>query len=226
MSERDSFMHAICAEPADDTARLVFADWLEENGHPARAGYIRHQVLHPLDEKPNHGNNGEPLPVLFQSEPTVTRITGMLTHDIRGYPHEVGRWYRRGFVYRVALPLYTFLVHARELFANHPITEVAICDRTPWLIPGRRQWAWHNREFPLNARADITHCTNEGDLLPPAIFNRLGNHEPRAEAILRIVKYYRTKGDAVWALSRALVDHGREAAGLRPLWSLSPVGVS
>lgn len=41
MSERAAFMAAICQTPADDTARLVFADWLEENGEPERAEFIR-----------------------------------------------------------------------------------------------------------------------------------------------------------------------------------------
>src|SRR5262245_51518143 len=43
MSERDAFLRAITTEPADDTARLVFADWLEEHGEPERAELIRVQ---------------------------------------------------------------------------------------------------------------------------------------------------------------------------------------
>jgi uncharacterized protein (TIGR02996 family) len=36
-----SFMAAVCADPHDNTPRLVFADWLEENGEPERAELIR-----------------------------------------------------------------------------------------------------------------------------------------------------------------------------------------
>jgi uncharacterized protein (TIGR02996 family) len=32
MSDEAAFLHAICADPADDTARLVFADFLQEQG--------------------------------------------------------------------------------------------------------------------------------------------------------------------------------------------------
>jgi uncharacterized protein (TIGR02996 family) len=42
-----AFWKAICAEPDDDTPRLVFADWLDEQGDPAseaRAEFIRAQV--------------------------------------------------------------------------------------------------------------------------------------------------------------------------------------
>ena len=57
MSDR-AFLRAIVSEPADDTARLVYADWLEETGEPvqvARAEFIRTQIqahtLHPNDPR-------------------------------------------------------------------------------------------------------------------------------------------------------------------------------
>src|SRR6266542_2185481 len=40
MSEEDAFVAAILAAPHDDTARLVFADWLEDHSDP-RAGCLR-----------------------------------------------------------------------------------------------------------------------------------------------------------------------------------------
>jgi uncharacterized protein (TIGR02996 family) len=43
MTTRDALLAAIRADPADDTVRLVFADWLEENGEPDRAEFIRLQ---------------------------------------------------------------------------------------------------------------------------------------------------------------------------------------
>src|SRR5262249_10178667 len=44
MSERDGFLRAIAANPADDTVRLAFADWLEEHGDPDRAQLIPVQI--------------------------------------------------------------------------------------------------------------------------------------------------------------------------------------
>lgn len=41
MSEKDEFIRKICEDPADDTARLVFADYLDEAGDGARAEFIR-----------------------------------------------------------------------------------------------------------------------------------------------------------------------------------------
>ncbi|MBY0230983.1 MAG: TIGR02996 domain-containing protein, partial [Gemmataceae bacterium] len=39
----DAFLEAILADPHDDAHRLVYADWLEENGDEARARFIRLQ---------------------------------------------------------------------------------------------------------------------------------------------------------------------------------------
>jgi uncharacterized protein (TIGR02996 family) len=47
MSEEDSLLAAICAEPREDTPRLVFADWLSEQGGPVNVAWatlIRSQV--------------------------------------------------------------------------------------------------------------------------------------------------------------------------------------
>ena len=45
MSERDAMLAAIIANPADDLPRLVYADWLDENGESERAEFIRIQIM-------------------------------------------------------------------------------------------------------------------------------------------------------------------------------------
>lgn len=44
MTDEEALLAAILAEPKDDTPRLVYADWLEENDQPERAEFIRVQV--------------------------------------------------------------------------------------------------------------------------------------------------------------------------------------
>jgi uncharacterized protein (TIGR02996 family) len=44
MDMHAAFMEDIIANPEDDTPRLVYADWLEENGDPKRAEFIRVQI--------------------------------------------------------------------------------------------------------------------------------------------------------------------------------------
>jgi uncharacterized protein (TIGR02996 family) len=44
MSDHDALLRAICESPADDLPRLVYADWLEDNGQAERAQFIRTEV--------------------------------------------------------------------------------------------------------------------------------------------------------------------------------------
>jgi uncharacterized protein (TIGR02996 family) len=44
MSDGPALLEAIQREPDDDTLRLVYSDWLEENGDPERAEFIRVQI--------------------------------------------------------------------------------------------------------------------------------------------------------------------------------------
>jgi uncharacterized protein (TIGR02996 family) len=61
MSDELALLTAIIANPDEDTPRLMFADWLQENGQPERAEFIRVQIeiarlperhLKPKDERP------------------------------------------------------------------------------------------------------------------------------------------------------------------------------
>src|ERR1051325_2765416 len=44
MDTQEAFMKAIIDQPDDDAVRLVYADWLDENGQPERAEFIRVQI--------------------------------------------------------------------------------------------------------------------------------------------------------------------------------------
>src|SRR5262245_31911453 len=44
MSDRAALFQAVLDSPGDDAPRLVFADWLDENGEPERAEVIRLQI--------------------------------------------------------------------------------------------------------------------------------------------------------------------------------------
>jgi uncharacterized protein (TIGR02996 family) len=44
MTDHDALLRAICEHPDDDTPRLIFADFLEENGDSDRAAFVRAQV--------------------------------------------------------------------------------------------------------------------------------------------------------------------------------------
>ncbi|QJW96802.1 TIGR02996 domain-containing protein [Frigoriglobus tundricola] len=44
MSDEAALLRTIYAEPDDDAPRLVYADWLDENGQPERAEFLRVQI--------------------------------------------------------------------------------------------------------------------------------------------------------------------------------------
>ena len=44
MTDRDALVRAICEFPNDDTPRLIYADFLEENGEAERAAFVRAQI--------------------------------------------------------------------------------------------------------------------------------------------------------------------------------------
>lgn len=113
MSERGAFLRAIAADPADDTVRLAFADWLDENREPERAEFIRLQI--------ERARSGEPdpddLPPREQSILDAKRAEwlGPLA-QLKGY-EGFDPTFRRGFVDAVT-------VHGNKLAELTPaITE-------------------------------------------------------------------------------------------------------
>jgi len=44
MTDEHDLLKAICSDPDDDTIRLIYADWLDDNGRLTRADFIRAQI--------------------------------------------------------------------------------------------------------------------------------------------------------------------------------------
>lgn len=79
------FLANIAEDPADDLRRLVFADWLEENGEGPRAGFIRARVA--LDGKPpEFGDYADAVERLRACEYTPRNIE--LPGDFNFYPYD------------------------------------------------------------------------------------------------------------------------------------------
>jgi uncharacterized protein (TIGR02996 family) len=55
MSDEAAFIRAIQSDPADATAKLVYADWLDERGEHERAGYVRRIAEKGHDPLPMRG---------------------------------------------------------------------------------------------------------------------------------------------------------------------------
>ncbi len=94
MSDEKALLSAIWEHPHDDTARLVYADWLQENGQPERAEFIRLQCelarLDEWDESPARAKLARREQKLWKQHAKEWR---------EGLPAELRREpFRRGFV--------------------------------------------------------------------------------------------------------------------------------
>jgi uncharacterized protein (TIGR02996 family) len=121
----EPFLRAICANPEDDTARLAYADWLDENGDADRAEFIRLQIsLHAdaLPEGDRGATEARVAELLGRNEaawraelpglPGVTWVT--FPHPfVRGFAHAVG--IKHGKAWRE---------HADVAFAAAPVSSL------------------------------------------------------------------------------------------------------
>jgi len=117
----DAFLADILAHPDDDTPRLVYADWLDDNGDPDRAEFIRVSIeRHRLAED------------AARHQLLDARIVELLArHEARWTLPLVERGaemfgWRRGFVERIDSEIGPFLNAQAELFRLTPIRHVAI----------------------------------------------------------------------------------------------------
>lgn len=149
-----AFVAAIVAEPDEDTPRLVAADFLEENGDPARAAFIRLQVdLAQLEtfgtgwtlraeelrrkERAYLGARSEAALFWAAEEcPELVRVDLTRTGGLHVEGAERLTW-RRGFVDAVRCPAAEWLRHGVAVRARNPVRAVWLdrCDR-----PSRDAW--------------------------------------------------------------------------------------
>jgi len=109
----DAFLQAILQAPDDDTPRLVYADWLEEQGEDAgmaRAEFIRIQCALARERLDN---------LTSREQELLKQYEYNWAWPIRGMARE---WqFHRGFIDTVKLPLEDFVRHTRKLFLSAPL---------------------------------------------------------------------------------------------------------
>jgi uncharacterized protein (TIGR02996 family) len=122
VTERDALLAAIRARPADDTARLVFADWLDEHGEPQRAEFVRLQIeaarLAPHD------------PRVREIEDRTALLIGHRRKEWEGPVRDLlpgaRLEFRRGFVDSVVTDAALFLRHTAELRTAAPLSRIEL----------------------------------------------------------------------------------------------------
>ena len=127
MSDEElALLRAVAAAPADDTARLVYADWLDEHGRAARAEFIRLQV--------ELAKKAQLPPAIRPHSVDLERRQQQLQDD--HYDELLGPFaglggveeftFDRGFVDALTLDVDTFLRHAAALAAAVPAPAVEV----------------------------------------------------------------------------------------------------
>ena len=177
-----AFLADILEHPDDDTPRLVYADWLEENGDTddaLRAEFIRVQVklAHGPDECLHRRErelwemSGGDKEWLIPDPATPQHAHICLETDVMALANTVGDVlpvlvYRRGFVERVRFPLAAWLEHGPALVAAYPVQRVEPSDRRPYW--NGYSWAWHHA-----VRSHPSQSVPDAAVLPVAIWSFL-----------------------------------------------------
>jgi uncharacterized protein (TIGR02996 family) len=124
MTDRDALLAAVIDLPEDDLPRLVFADWLEEHGEPARAAFIRTQIA--AEALPP----GDPNRVAME-----LTAAGLLREYRAAWDRELPEWvtlqdtkivYRRGFADELSTTPRRLFRDGHELFAVAPVRVVRL----------------------------------------------------------------------------------------------------
>ncbi|QEL18048.1 TIGR02996 domain-containing protein [Limnoglobus roseus] len=120
MTDHDALLNAIISEPDDDTARLVYADFIEEAGEPERAAFIREQIE--LARVPDW----EPLAVRYRRADLPTQAGDRFRSSLPWADGWNPRFpFRRGFGYAVKTTAVRHLIEfGEQLFASAPLGEL------------------------------------------------------------------------------------------------------
>jgi uncharacterized protein (TIGR02996 family) len=144
MSPDNTFLKAVIAQPDDDTVRLAFADWCDENGDEPRSEFVRVQVELARGVEDRHRRRHleirqRDLLIAHETE-WVEPLAEAL--DLR--PGVWGGWvFRRGFVEYFHVPATVINRHGERLARLTPVRElflrpcnfeyvILLCKR-PWL---------------------------------------------------------------------------------------------
>jgi uncharacterized protein (TIGR02996 family) len=123
MRIEQAFLADILEHPDDDAVRLVFADWLQDNGDPDRAEFIRVQCE--CEGLPD----GHPrLEVLLRRGDELLRKNQQRWQE--GVAECGGSWpiFRRGFIEAVDCSARALLACGDRLFAQAPLGELTLYD--------------------------------------------------------------------------------------------------
>jgi uncharacterized protein (TIGR02996 family) len=210
VTDGDSLLQAILANPGDTIARMVYADWLDEAGEVERAALIRIQIdrihsrTHELTQREQQllGPIGDRV--------RQRRREWALPAALReSWPDDLGGWeWHRGFPEVWHCPLALWMAHGAALTAVQPIRRVVVTDREPrpsLTNPRKPERTWFRDE------GNWEGGPAPENLLPAKIFDHL-EYDPFDFSMFDHSRVYRSRAEAVRELSDACL---RYASGAR-----------
>jgi uncharacterized protein (TIGR02996 family) len=131
--DAEALLRAVLSAPDDDAPRLVYADWLEEHGDPARASFIRIQVeLAGLSA--DHPRRSQLVP----SERALLRANrDAWTAWLPGWAE--AREFRRGFIEVIRCEAADFIAGADEVRLRTPLSGLRLDGSAEIAVPLFRQ---------------------------------------------------------------------------------------
>ena len=209
MSDGDALMRAVLAQPLEDAPRLVYADWLEENGDRDRARFIRLQVDAARTDRPGYADRlqmeADALFWRHRVEWSAPVIEAMGTD--RKYIG-LADWHR-GFVSVLNVPGDRFLERASGIFAVTPIERV-------WVYAGNYVRFSGSTTFGVVRGGHRKRWPRDHGVVPNAVWKLLPGDDTRrfrqGRYAGRLVKVYQSQKAVESAVSDAMVRFGRVAA--------------
>jgi uncharacterized protein (TIGR02996 family) len=211
MNEEDLLLRAVCNDPEDDLARLVYADWLQENGEECRAEYIRSQVaLYRKYEKVPHHRRVK--------EGYYNNLVWGLDRSWRGFDRPKGytikdEYWERGFLWEVRWDwdyFWSDQERIKQVFSRHPIRRLWIVDKEAGPILGIPNGVCFRIEDRPALSIELT--SEMAKWMPTGRTVKLGPPGgDRGFVVFSNAPY------GAFALSVATVRYGRALAGLRDM---------
>ena len=118
--DADALLRAVLAAPDDDAPRLVYADWLDEHGDPARAEFIRVQI-----------ELARPGPDRARRYQLLVAERRLLRENRAAWTAWLPRWahrdlFRRGFLEGIICEAGDFIARADEVRRQTPLSIVQL----------------------------------------------------------------------------------------------------
>lgn len=161
MSDHDALLAAILANPDDDTPRLVYADWLTENGDPDRGEFIRIDVELARTPPTTEADEQHRRALLSRRDELLKLHRSAWLAPF--LPHVQDPRFTRGFVSSIDISALTFLSHAEQWFALTPLVRVKFttCDLWDEAIGRFTTWTPALLRSPLLGRLqslELDYC--------------------------------------------------------------------